>query len=282
MKTIYSSVLSLLLTLSAYAEAEKMDTKQDKTQRNPAEANSVVLVQDGTKYNIPACGKNAEAHFFKRSSTKAVIRITGVTDCSNYETSKENGKLEGNANGPRNIDIEFPLIPGRTTVQKVNIYSNSGKTSAEITAKIVSAEAKSPPTNVLIYGQKPSSLQNCGGTASLSSSQNGSGEAQYNIKIKNMKSCNRFDILESNGSTVMYSAKEITGQDPSFTLPKKVVSRGLSFNDPLLDLFFGTTEPNLIKIRFYNAYQPGHQDIMYLYFHNSGELTSTSSDEVNL
>lgn len=112
-------------------------------------------------------------------------------------------------------------------------------------------------------------LTNCGGTALLKKSSN-QGTAQYNIKTHGLTNCNKFDILESNGSTVIYSAKNIESKDASFTLPKKVVSRGLSFNDPLLDLLFRIDEPNFIKIKFYNSYVSSIRDVIYLYFYDQG------------
>lgn len=275
MKNIYSILLSLVIGASVYAETEK---KENKAQREPSSA-SVMLNRDGEKVYFNECGAKAEAHMFKRSNTLGVVRITGVTDCSNYEVSSENGKLNGTGNEPRSIDIEFPLVPGRTVVKTIRIYSNSGKHSAVITARFTSEGQRSAPNNVLKIGKNPMRLASCGGTARLTSSGNG----QYNIVIKGMQNCNRFDILEAGGSSVAYSAKDITNDDASFTLPKKVVTRGLSFNDPLLDLFFGSSEPNLIKIRFYNSYSTWVRDDLYLYFYDDGNLTAAdAASEVNL
>lgn len=272
MKSIYSFLLAVVIGSSVHAETAKKETK---AQRDPS-STSVTLEQEGEKVYIRECGDKAEAHMFRRNSM-GIVRITGVTACSNYDTSSENGKLNGSANGPRSIDIEFPLVPGRKAVKTIRIYSNTGGHSAVITAKFTYQGEKSVPGNVLRVGKSPVGLSSCGGSARLTASGNG----QYNIVIKGMQRCNRFDILEAGGSSVAYSAKDITSDDASFTLPKKVVTRGLSFSDPLLDLFFGSSEPNLVKVRFYSSSSTWVRDDVYLYFYDRGDA-DTDSPEVSL
>lgn len=274
MKRILGLLLVTSLSISAQAEKAKKE-KGEKAERQPAEYQSVELTKDGEKQYFKNCGDSAEAHFFKRSEQKAVVRLTGITGCTNYQTSKETGKIPGMDNQPRSIDFEFLLVPGRTTVVEILVKSNSGKNSAKITARVESKAQAQKAQNILSVG-RPMTLTNCGGKATLKKSSS-QGEDQYNIKIEGMASCNKFDILEANGSSIAYSAKDIQSDNASFTLPKKVVARGLSFNDPLLDLLFGNDEPNLIKVRFYNAYMSSKQDIVYLYFYDQGNADDNSS-----
>lgn len=279
MKRIMGLLLVTALSISAQAEKAKKETAE-KADRQPAEYQSVELTRDGEKQYFKNCGEKAEAHFFKRSEQKAVLRLTGITDCTNYQTSTETGKIPGTGNEPRSIDFEFFIIQGHTTTVEVLVKSNSGKNSARVTAKVTNTAKAQDNKNILIVGREVN-LKNCGGKARLQKSNN-QGVDQYDIKINNMSSCNKFDILESNGSTVMYSAKDIEGSSPSFTLPKKVVSRGLGFNDPLLDLLFGAEEPNLIKVKFYNSYISSVRDVIYLYFYDQGNADTSSPNEIRL
>jgi hypothetical protein len=254
---------------------------EKKGERAPASA-QITGFTNG--YSSVGSSCSGEFNVFKKQGVDniGVIRLRGVKNCSNYSLGGTSGKLEG-SNQNRSGDIEFTLVPGKTMTGNLYLYSNTRQHQDILSLSVRTDDTKHRPPNrwsIVKVNAAPVKLASCGGTVELKNTNN-----QWNIIGKGIRNCNQFDILESNGDYVSYSAKDISSSNFSFTLPKKVYERGISFGDPMLDLFFGASEPNLVKVKFYNSFNRYNQDIVYLKFVDNGnssevnELAILSSDD---
>lgn len=171
-----------------------------------------------------------------------VLRIRN-SDCANliiYSASgavQSKSKLDGQGAGARYVDVSLPESAGRVNYYKLELSSNSGKT------RDIFYVAVRPSLKTLTSGQAMA-LPDCGGYI-VFQVQNG----QANVKFKDVRYCNTFDIVGADGSMVIYPAKQLQGPNASFTLPKSVMNFGS--NKVLIQI---RSQGGYIEDKFYTSF----------------------------
>ena len=137
----------------------------------------------------------------------------------------------------RSADVWMTGDSSRAVTHKIVIQSGSGKNSDTIRVTV-------RPTIPTARNGDWVRLSDCGGDVQVVV-QNG----QVNLKFKDVRSCNIFDIVSDNGSTTVYPAKEFPGSSASFTLPKSVMEFG--FNRVLVQV---RSRSGWIEDKFYVSF----------------------------
>lgn len=163
--------------------------------------------------NLNQCGGNAS---LVNLDGRWVLRVRG-SDCANIEINDQRAeKMGGSGQGSRYADVTMFGESGRAITHRIVVRSNSGKNSDTIKVTI------RPTIPTARHGDWVV-LSDCGGAAQVVI-QNG----QVNLKFKEVRSCNVFDIVSDNGDITVYEPKEFPNSSASFTLPKRVMEFGLN------------------------------------------------------
>lgn len=215
----------------------------------------------GDAKHLPSCGGRVEATDSSQGKGEQLNLVFDKTDCDTFDILKANGdsagydknKLPavkgGYFGGSRTIPKRY-IEEGRNTLVIVLRSSQSGK-SDRITVRF-RAETTSQPqprnnnnnrssndgepgttSRMSIWLGQSKELASCGGTISITESDNNRGE-QLNMVLRGVQHCTNFDILAANGDSVRQAEMKIKGgsernRSGSFTLSKNMIDDGFNY-----------------------------------------------------
>lgn len=182
---------------------------------------------------LPRCGGTASLF---SDGSKWWLKVSN-SQCANLVINDASAQKMDGEGQVRSADVWMTGASDRAVTHKIVIRSNSGKNSDTIRVTI-------RPSIPTARNGDWVRLSDCGGDVQVVV-QNG----QVNLKFKDVRSCNIFDIVSDNGETTVYPAKEFPGSSASFTLPKRVMEFG--FNRVLIQV---RSKSGWIEDKFYVSF----------------------------
>lgn len=226
------AVLGLLAAVftvacSSTPKQEVVSGSAHPEERAPAADTDVDVLTENTSVRLEKCG-GQDGYAYMRREGSALVVVAKKLDCAYRKTifDDKEVKLDGSQN---NFSLRLVVdenIPGWHQLEigsKKYFNDRNAGSKADIIRFYV------PPRLVqfnLFWGKQPDPqpLRGCGGE--VEAKQN---NGHVNFIIRDIKNCNMFDIVGSNGDSVDYDAKPIRNVgfgSNSFEIPRRLIEFG--------------------------------------------------------